>query len=141
MTDVSGVKLQKITMLDEREQAQNDDVTKEKEHLAPAQDTQEATKPINPVAFKRKSNILQRCVRWCFQRLIVESCFPVSRLASNKLLVFALYAICIWLVLYVVSDSNALPGSFCFSLFVMVISAHVFGFCFEIVHLSSLLGI
>ena len=83
---------------------------------------------------------LSRRFRWCFRRVLIDSCILINKKIINQLLVFVLLACCIWLVIYIMFDTLALPGGICFSLLVLVSCAHGIGFVFQKMRTSALLG-
>lgn len=72
--------------------------------------------------------------------LVIDSCWVFNNKVANMLLLFVIYSVTCWLLIFIMSDSNSLPGGLYFSLMVFLISGHIFGYFFEKIKLPSLLG-
>ena len=74
------------------------------------------------------------------KKLINDSCGLVKNKTMNKIIIFALLSLCAWLITYILFDNGALPGGVFFSLAILVVTSHVFGFVFSKMKLPALLG-
>lgn len=74
-------------------------------------------------------------------KIIQKSIHFLRNLILNKIVLFFLFCSLVWLVIYlVVGESALLGGGIYFSIIIMFITAHVFGFIFEAIKMPALLG-
>lgn len=79
------------------------------------------------------------CIK-LFEKSFIKSFFIIKNKLLNKIIIFFVTSISCWLLAYLFFGTNALPGGIFFSLIVLVVSSHVFGFIFEKIKMPSLLG-
>ena len=75
-----------------------------------------------------------------FKNLIIDSCWLPKNNFFNMVIIFTILSMTTWMLIFIILDSKALPGGIYFSLLVLLISGHVFGYLFEKIKLPSLLG-
>ena len=85
------------------------------------------------------TNLLDRIMS-ILNKLIIRSCSPVKKQKINKILIFILLSVFVWLITFILFDKEALPGGAFFSLAVLVFTSHIFGFIFAKIKLPALLG-
>jgi hypothetical protein len=103
-------------------------------------DNKNTTTPASPPRSKAKENIVSKWTKNFFHKLLIASCFPVNNKLANKIIVFFLLSFLGWLFVFLVTGSSALPGGLYFSLIVLVVCAHSFGYLIELIKMPSLLG-
>ena len=77
----------------------------------------------------------------CFNRFIIQSSPLMRNSLFNMIILFIFLSLIVWVLLFIIFDAQALPGGIYFSLLVLLICGHVFGYLFEKIKLPSLLGI
>lgn len=73
-------------------------------------------------------------------KIFIESCCFVNKKLPNKICLFFIISVIIWLVFLILFDQKALPGGLYFSLWALVNCSHILGFIFEMIKMPSLLG-
>jgi len=76
----------------------------------------------------------------CFNRFIIQSSPLMRNSLFNMIILFIFLSLIVWVLLFIIFDAQALPGGIYFSLLVLLICGHVFGYLFEKIKLPSLLG-
>ncbi len=80
------------------------------------------------------------CLTKYFKRLIITSCWLPKNNFFNMLIVFVLLSFTSWILLFIIFERAALPGGIFFSLIVLLVSGHIFGYLFDKLNLPPLLG-
>ena len=76
-----------------------------------------------------------------FHHLVIESNWLCQNKVANKIILFILISALGWLLFLAIVGARAMPGGLYFSLVIVLIAGHLFGFLFEKLKMPSLLGI
>jgi len=75
-----------------------------------------------------------------FNSLIIKSCWLSKNMFFNMLIAFFLLSFTTWILFFIIFGKNALPGGIYFSLIILLVASHIFGYLFKKMKLPSLLG-
>jgi hypothetical protein len=93
-----------------------------------------------PISTGKKENVALNFIKKILHKLLIDSCFPVKNKLSNKIILFFLLSILGWLFVFLITGPSALPGGLYFSLIVLIVCAHSFGYVIELIKMPPLLG-